>query len=304
MNTSFQAPPWLKRSWSGVKRFIKEWSKDNTSLLAAGVAFYATFSLAPLLTLLLFAGSLFLDDAAARQQLVDSAARFFSPRTADAIGRLAVAVQRERSSGITILSVALLIVSASAMFRHLRAALDIVMDVPSSERAGWMRFLLSRAVAVVMVVCVVLFLLMTVVVTSALSAIHEYLPELAAGDIILWRTIDFAVSTLLLAIVFAATLRYVPDVRLQWRHVAKGAATAAICFTIGRYLLALLLSKSHVSSSYGAAASLAIVLVAIYFAALTLFVGAEITELTARRDGEFLREREERRNAAQQPPRK
>jgi membrane protein len=298
-----RAPFW-RRALEGGKSFLAEWSKDNAALLAAGVTFYATFSLAPLLALILFVTSFFIGEGAARAQLVESVGGFTTPRTAEAIGRLAAALEEDASSGITMLTAVLLLFGASALFRHLRAALDLILDVPPSEARGWVQFLISRAVAVVMVVAVILVLLATIVLTSMLAVARQFVPELAVGDVLLWRTVDIAISTAVVFLVFAATLKYVPDVTLKWKHVALGSGVAAILFSAARLGLSIYLSRADMASSYGAAASLAVVLIAVYAAVLVLFIGAEVTQLVARRDAEFRLARERKQLEDGHPPRK
>lgn len=295
---------WWRKGLVAVRTFAAEWSGDNASLLAAGVTFYTTFSLAPLLALVVSLGAHLLGEQSAQQELVESIARFVSPRTAEAVGRITAAVAAERSSGMTIVSAAVLLVAASAVFRNLRAALDVVMDVPEEAGRGWLQPLISRVIAVLMAVAIIVFLVLTVITTSALAVIRQFVPELPAGDLALWRAVDLGVSTLMIAVLFAVTLRYVPDVRLKWRHVGIGAGLAALLFSSARFALALYLSRSDLESSYGAAASLAIVLIAVYLAVLALFAGAEVTELVARRDAAFLADREQRRAEEGKPARK
>lgn len=277
-----QARALAGRAWRAVRRFTREWSHDNAALLAGGVAFYAIFSLAPLLALLLYLGATVLGAGDARERLIESAAAFTTPRTAEALAALADAVQRNVTSEVSLVSGILLLLSASAVFRHLRAALNIVLGMPASPREGWARFLISRLIGAMMVAGVLIMMVATVVTTSVLAAINDLAPALAVGDVLFWRVIDLAVSTCLVAAVFTITLKVVPDVTAKWKHVACGAIPAAVLFSAGRFALAAFLGRSDLMTAYGAAASLAVVLVAVYFAVVALFVAAELTELARR----------------------
>lgn len=294
----------LKRFAKPVREFWREWSHDNASLLAAGVAFYTTFSLAPLLLLAVFAASLFFEGDAARQIILGSAGNYFSARTTEALVKLATTVITERSSGVTVVTSIVLLFAASAVFRHLRAALDIVMDVPHDDRNGFVRIVIARLIGVAMVIAAIAFLFLTIGVTSLLAVIRRLAPQLATGDIQLWRGIDLVASTLLLAALFATTLKLVPDIRLKWRHVLPGSAGAAVLFAAARFGLGIYLSRSDVTTGYGAAASLAVVLIAVYVAVLALFAAAEVTQLIARRDPEFTSERRRRQRSEGHVPRK
>ena len=286
-----------------VAQFVKEWTGDNAGLLAAGVSFYAIFSLAPLLALVVELASVAFGPAAP-QQLTASSAAFLNARTAESIQRLTRASLRARSTGLTITSAIVLLFTSSAVFAHLRAALDIVLDVPKARERGWLRVVLSRAVAVVMVIAVVLFIGATIAVTSILAVAHQWMPRIPLADVAVWRAIDFAVSTIVVAALFTITLKWVPDVGLPWRFAMRGALTGAVLFSVARFALGLYLAHGSMAQAYGGAASLAVVLVATFVAVVTLFVAAEVAELNARGDSGFAAERHRRRAAEGQQARK
>ncbi|MDQ6801531.1 MAG: YihY/virulence factor BrkB family protein [Acidobacteriota bacterium] len=290
-------------SGSVVKRFVHHWSKDHAALLAAGVSFFAVFSLAPMLALLMSVANFAIGDSAARRQLVSSAATVLNPRIAKAIGHVARAASESSSTGFTIVSVVLLIAGASAVFGHLRAALDMVMDVPRRSGRGWLHAVVAQAIAVVMVVAVILFVAATVAATSLLAMAHAALPRLPFADVMIWRVVDFFASTVLIAVLFTITIKWVPDVELRWRDVLQGAAGGALLFSVARLLLAIYFSHSSFTQSYGTASSLALVLIAIYLAVLALFGAAEWTQLLASDDAAFVRDRERRRDEEGQPAR-
>jgi membrane protein len=280
----------MRRVWQWLRLLYDEWQHDNATLMAAAVAFYATFSIGPLLLIIVAIGSLFFNEETARREVVEGTARLVNARTAQAVERIVNAATTGDQKGVTIVGGILLLFGASGVFRQLRLALNLVLDIPDPPE-GWVAFLKSRAIAVVMVIGTMLLLLVVMTATATLATIRNFVPEIPAADVAVWRTIEFFVTTVIIAIVFAAILKWVPDVRLGWRHVWKGAAIAAVLFSAGRLLIGLYLGRAAATSIYGAAASLFVALVAIFFAVLVLLLAAEITEILGRRDAEFNEER-------------
>ncbi|HUP49711.1 MAG TPA: YihY/virulence factor BrkB family protein [Thermoanaerobaculia bacterium] len=273
-----------------LRNLYDEWQADNATLMAAAVAFYATFSIGPLLLVIISIGSLFFSEEATRDQLVEGTARLVNERAATAVERIVDAATSEDRAGVTLIGGVLLLFGASGVFRQLRLALNLVLDIPDPPE-GWKAFLRSRAIAVVMVIGTMCLLAVLMLLTATLNTARSIIPEIPAADVAVWRTIDFAVTTILIAAVFAAILKWVPDVRLRWRHVWKGAAVAAILFSVGRLLIGIYLSRAMTTSMYGAAASLFVALVIIFFTVLVILLAAEITKILGRRDAEFAEER-------------
>lgn len=282
----------------------RDWRSDNASLLAAGVAFYATFSIGPLLVLVLSLTTAVMGADTARREVVDLIARFVNPRTALAVQRLLAPTANSDGTAVTIVSAVLLLAGASAVFRQLRIALNVILDVPTAASPGWKVMARRRLIAVVMVVVTLGLLLSAVGLTAVLASVRNFVPEIPAGDVAVWRIVEIVVSTLIVAGVFAAILKFVPDAALAWRNVRVAAVVAAVLFGIGRYLVGVYLSRTNVTTIYGAAASLFVVLVATYFAVLVLFLAAELTEVLSRRDEEFVRDRARRQAAERHTPRK
>ncbi|HXI13756.1 MAG TPA: YihY/virulence factor BrkB family protein [Thermoanaerobaculia bacterium] len=276
------APRVFRRLIDAVTRFGRAWSRDHAALMAAGVAFYAIFSIAPLLSLMMTAASFFWTREGAREQVIESIRQFVSPRTAAALSDIAETVASRRSSGLTIFSVVLLMFGASAVFNHLRTALHIILDVPRNERRAWLNLAISRLIAVAMVIAVMLFLMLSLAVTASVTLAIRFFPDRVPADYVVWQVVDLAFSAGMLAFLAMLALRYVPDIRMPWKYVMRGAAAAALLFSAGRYAVAAYLRNANILSVYGAAGSLFIVLLAVYFAVLSLFVGAEVMALSVR----------------------
>lgn len=294
--------PKARRAVDIAREVWREWQHDNAMLLAAAVAFYATFSLAPLLVLLLNGTAMLLGEDAARAKLLDFVANTVSVRAAGATERV-IAAASDADAGATLVSVIVLLVSASAVFRYLKLALNIVLDVPTKEERGLYRIVRKRFVATIIAVVAIVLLVGALAATAVLEWAGENAPERLQWAP-LWNALRFILTLVIQAIGFAAILKFVPDMKLRWRHVAIGSALAALAFAGGQLLIASYLARSSLASAYGAAGSIVLLLVYIYFTVAILFAAAELTEVLAREDAEFRRERDQVQQEEHHVPRK
>lgn len=281
----------LRRVIEIIKRTVAGGMEDDVPRLAAAVAFYAVLSLAPLLVLSLRVVQLFFGEAAARGELASAMHAFADERTASALEAIiANAASSEGETAATFLGIAVAIAGASGVFYQLKRAMNAVWDVPT-KRSGWRLFIKQRLWAIVFAAVAIMLVLATALATSVLSYVQQVMPEARWGDAMLWRGIGFLFTTLLYSLLFAAIFRYLPDMELRWRHVLKGAVITAFVAAVGQHLIGLYAARSLAGSAYGAAGSLAIVLIWVFGASLILFFGAELTEVLAHSDREVADER-------------
>ncbi len=280
----------LRSAAALTRATYREWQRDNGMMLAAAIAFYATFSIAPLLLLLLNAGALLFGEETARARLLALVTDAMGARAAEAVDRIIIAASRT-DAGATVASVILLLLSASAVFRHLKTALNIVLDVPTKKESGVLRYLKNRVFAAVIVVAGIVLHLSALAAMTGVAWIRDNVPEILGEAAGLWRLAEMAVSYGLLAVVFAAILKFVPDIELKWRHVAIGAGLAALLFVTGQLLISAYLARASVTAAYGAAGSVVLLLLYVYFTAAVILASAELTERFARDDAEFRNDR-------------
>ena len=293
----------LRRAWQLLRAAYGEWQHDNAMMLSAAVAFYATFSLAPLLLLLLTTSRWFFGEGAARQRLVELIAETAGVRASRAVDRVIEAASSGDES-ITIWSSILLVVAASAVFRQLKLALNLVLDVPNREDGGVLIFLRRRAFAVLIVIAGILLLLVALFATATVEWIRANAPAALGEYGAIWRVAEILLKFAVVYVAFGATLKFVPDVRMRWRVVAMSSAVAAVLFIIGQTVLGLYVARSGFASAYGAAASVILLLLYVYFTVAILLAAAELTEVSARDDAEFRRERRQRQDEERYQPRK
>jgi membrane protein len=285
--------PRLREGWTIGKETVSEWSDDNASRLAAGLACYTLLSIAPLLVLSVAIAGLWFGQEAARGQIVGQIGAVVGNEAGGAIESIA-ANAKEPSSGIlsTIFGVAVLLFGASGVFGELQSALNTIWDVEPKPNQGIRGFLRHRFFSFAMVVSLGFLLLVSLVVNAGLAAAGKFFEQYLPGGEILWQVVNFAVALAVTALLFALIFKVVPDVILRWRDALIGGLFTAVLFAIGRFALAMYIGKSGTTSSFGVAGSLVALVLWVYYSSQILFLGAEFTQVYSRKFGGKVRPNE------------
>ncbi len=273
-----------------LKETFAEWTEDKVSRLAAALAYFTIFSIAPLLIIAISVAAIFFGEEAARGQIVGQIQGLMGQEGASAIeSMIANANQMEGGVISTIIGIVILLFGASGVFGQLQDALNTIWEVAPRPGQGVMTFLRSRFLSFGMVLVIAFLLLVSLVISAAIVGVSSYMTEVAPAMGVLWEGINFLVSFGVITLLFALIYRVLPDVRIAWGDVWIGAAVTALLFTIGRTLIGLYLGNAAVGSAYGAAGSLVVLLIWIFYSAQILLFGAEFTQVYARRYGSHIR---------------
>lgn len=282
-----------KKIVSLLKETGSQWSGDNAFRLSAALSYYTVFSLPPLLLIVIaIAGAVF-GQAAAQGELVNQLEGVMGQQGASLVQTMISQAAKPGSGMIAMFAgIITLILGASGVFAELQRSLNEIWKVKLKPGAGMKYKILSRIFSFSMILVIGFLLLVSLVVSAAVSAFGKMLNELWTGPPILHYLlqavnllVSFGVTTLLFALLF----KVLPDAKIVWRDVWLGAAATALLFTIGKYLIGLYLATSSTGSAYGAAGSLVFLLAWIYYSSLTLFFGAEFTQVYANRYGAGIR---------------
>jgi membrane protein len=269
-----------------VKDTASDWKEDKADRLAAALAFYTVLSLAPLVVIAVAVAGLVVGQDAARGQLSGQISALVGPPAASAIeGILANASKPSTGVISTVLGAIVLLVGASGVFGELQDSLNTIWEVTPKPGRGIWGFLRDRFFSFTMVLGVGFLLLVSLVVSAGLAAAGKVLSGALPGGEALWSGINFVVSFGIITTLFAFIYKVVPDVTVRWSDVWVGAAVTALLFTLGKIGIGLYLGKSTVASAYGAAASVVVITVWVYYSAQILFLGAEFTQVYARTFG-------------------
>lgn len=269
-----------------VKDAYTVWSDAKAPTLGAALSYYTAFSIAPFLMIALAVAGMIFGAEAAGDQIAGEINHVVGDTAAVAIQDMLKSAEDNPRSGTlaTILGFALLIFSASGVFAELQNALNTIWHVRPNPSAGFMASIRRRFLSFSMVLGTCFILLVSLVVTAALEALAKFwTPTALPGGVYLWLAINHAVSLGVITLLFAMIYKYLPDVRIAWREVWVGALTTAVLFVVGKFLIGLYLGRSGVASSYGAAGSLVLLLLWVYYSAQIFLFGASLTYVYARR---------------------
>jgi membrane protein len=278
--------PWrneLRDLGTILARSASAWLSHSASSLGAALAFYTLFSVAPILIIALaLAGQIF-GPHTAEADLLSELRELTGDAGADALRSLLASAHYSDQKGLAAtVGLITLLIGATSVFAELQHALDVVWGTPPRGRdAGWWGLIRSRLLSFGLVLGVGFLLLVSLTVSALMAAFGVWLEQRFAALDMLMRMADAAVGFALAVVLFGMIYKYVPRETIAWRDVWIGAAVTALLFTIGKYLIGLYLGRSSFSSAYGAAGSLIVLLLWIYYSAQIFLFGAEFTRVFA-----------------------
>jgi len=283
----------LRAVWQVLRETYAEWTADGAPRLAAALAYYTAFSIGPLLVIVIaLAGALFGDEAA-RGQVAAQLDGMLGAEGARMVEDMIEGANREDEGWLaTVVSIVALLFGATAVFGELQAMMNTIWDVerPATAGGGLWSMVRTRLLSFGMILGIAFLLLVSLVVSAVLSTVSVWTRTLLPGADLLWHVADVAVSIGVTTALFAMIFKFLPDLRIAWRDVAVGATVTAILFTLGKAAIGYYLGRSGVASVYGAAGSLAVLLLWVYYSAQICFFGAELTQVYANRYGSRLRD--------------
>lgn len=265
-----------RNAWYATfRRAAVKWSNDDASQMAAALSYYGLFSAAPLIVISIALAGFFFGAEAARGQIQGELARYLGADAAQTLQALVEAAYKPRESiWATAIAVGTLIFGAVGVLAHLNAALEKIWGRGRRGPGGILGIVRTYVLGLGMVLGIGALVLAAVLSSVALGAIAKLLPVQTAGVGFLWRAVEFAVSVALLTLAFAVAFRVTSG--LRWRYLYLGALVAALIFGIGKVLFGLYVEFAGVQSAFGAAGSLVVVLLWMYYSAQAFFFGAEI----------------------------
>src|SRR6185436_6153208 len=298
----------LKTTWSMTRQTFAEWSNDKGGRLGAALSYYTVFSLAPLLLLVISIAGLAFGREAAEGRMFGTLAGLLGAETSRLIQAAVTKASQSRSGGVlgTIAGIAILLAGATGVVIELQGAINTVWKVEPKPNRGIWGVVRTRMLSVAMILSLGFLLLVSLVVSAALAALSGWMRS-AFGDIaILGWFIDAVVALGVISTMIALIYKILPDAEVAWRDVWVGAIATAVLFMIGKYLIGLYVGKASVGSAFGAAGSMAVLLVWIYYSAQIVLLGAEFTRVYANRVGAKVRPSKQAvpaQVAARRPPR-
>ncbi|MEJ8802695.1 YihY/virulence factor BrkB family protein [Pontibacter sp. H249] len=274
----------IASTWDITKRTFKEFIDDNPLDYAAIIGFYTIFSLPAILIITIrIAGAVFGQDAV-RGELVNQIGGIVGRGSAGQIQSIIENASVSESSMIgTILGVATMIFSATTVFVALQDSLNAMWEVKAKPEKGWLKLIVNRVLSLAMVISMGFLLLVSLSVDVLLGVVYNFLREQFSGVAIYFITIgNILLSILISTVIFAAIYRVLPDAKIKWKNVWIGAFVTSILFVVGKYILSVYFQHDPLADTYGAAGSLVLILVWVYYSAIILLFGAEFTQVYSR----------------------
>lgn len=269
--------------WRLVQNTFSEFFEDRAPRLGAALAFYTTFSVAPLLVISVGVASVFFGENAVQGQLKHELHGLVGEEIASGIQSMIATTTRQGHAGVvsSLLGLAALLFGATGMFVELKDSMNTIWGVEKRGGQGWWRLIKDQALSFSMTLAIGLLLLASMILSTVLSAMSQWLSIVMPSA----RITDFCISLFIITLLIMFIFKWLPDAEIRWRDVWLGALVTALLFTLGKYLIGLYLRYAAISSAYGAAGSLVVFLLWTYYSSQILFLGAEFTQVFAQMSG-------------------
>jgi membrane protein len=267
-----------------IRRTILAFIEDGALSRGAAIAFYTIFSIAPVLVIVIAIAGLIFGREAAEGEIVRQLSGLMGQESAEALEAM-IRSASNRQSGIiaTIIGTATLLLTATGVFGEMQTSLNAIWKAqPGTSTVS--QLVRARIASLGLIVALGFVLMVSLVVSAALTAFGSYLQSVFPGVHFLLQALNFVLSLVLISALFAAIYKILPDTPIAWWHVIAGAVVTALLFTIGKTIIGLYIGSSKVASSYGAAGALVVVLLWVYYSAQIFLLGAEFTKIYAEGD--------------------
>jgi len=268
--------------WRLLRDTFNNWLEDRALRMGAALAYYSVFSMAPLLLIAIGVASQVFDKTEAREQILDQIGTTVGSSARQSVEQI-IRNTKDSGNGVvaTIIGVVVLLFGASGVFAELQDALNNIWRVKPKPGLGIKAFVRDRLLSFTVVLGTGFLLLVSLVLSAALSALGGWMERTLPGGAWFWHFLNSVLSLLVVALLFAMIFKILPDAKIDWRDVWVGAMVTAALFTLGKALIGVYLGHSGLTDTYGAAGSVVVLLTWVYYSALILLFGAEFTHVYA-----------------------
>ena len=273
-----------------LKLAYQDWQADNASRLSAALAYYTIFSLAPMLAIVISITGLIGESEAARTQILSQIQDLIGPEGAEFVANL-ISNRGTPAEGIVALLIGIitLLFGALGIFNEIHNSLNLIWNIRVEKPKGFLqsikKLLIDRFLSFAMILAIGFLLLVSLVVTAALSATQETISNAFPLSEFFLQIVNFVISVGVITFLFALMFKFLPDAEIAWHDAWMGAFITALLFSLGKAAIGMYLGNSAVASTFGAAGSLVLLLLWIYYSAQILFFGAEFTQVYANQYG-------------------
>ena len=277
----------LKEVISILKQTFSEWMEDRAPTLGAALAYYTVFSLAPLLIIAISIAGFVFGTEAAQGQIFDQLRGLIGDESGRAVQDMVQSASTRPATGLVsaLIGFVALLFGASGVFGQLQTSLNAIWGVQPKPGRGLLGIVQDRILSFGFILVVGFLLLVSLLLTAAIAFVGQWFGGMGPGMEALSQILNSVLSLVVITLLFAMVFKFLPDAKIAWHDVWIGAFITAVLFTVGKFALGLYLGKSGVASTYGAAGSLIVLLVWVYYSSQIVFFGAEFTQVYANRFG-------------------
>jgi len=280
----------LRTTWSILADSFRAFFSGEPFRLAAALSYYSLLSMAPLLLIVVGTAGFFFGEGVVRDELIEQMGTLTGAEGAALVETVMVNADRlERNVLSLVLGGGLMLFGATTVFAQLQGALNQIWHVKAAPGNALLGFLRHRLLSFALVLSLGFLLIVSLILSAVLAALEAYLDTMGIGSMTGWRLLNAAVSFAFATVLIAMIFKYLPDALIQWADVWLGALITSVLLLVGRYAIGLYLGQASIGSVFGAAGSVVVFMVWVYYAALIFFLGAEITRVVARYRGERVR---------------
>ena len=277
----------LRATWDVLKQTVLNFFQDDSFSYASSIAFYTIFSLPAILIISLSVGATVYERDVVQEELINQVGRLIGKESAADVEQILVNAALDSTGTFAkIVGIATLIFSATTVFISLQTSLNKIWGIKPKPERGIVKYVIDRLLSLAMVISIGFLLLVSLVIDTALVVIQNSLSEILAGwTLYLVTALNIAVSLALITLIFAIMFKVLPDAKIKWKDVWIGSLVTTAFFALGKYLIGFYLGNSSLNSAYGAAGSLVIILIWVYYSTVIFLFGAELTSVYAEKLG-------------------
>jgi membrane protein len=277
----------LRTAWAILKQTVLNFFQDDSFSYASSIAFYTIFSLPAILIISLSVGATFYERDVVQRELINQIARLVGTESASDIEEILINATMDSTGTIAkIVGVATLIFSATTVFISLQTSINKIWGIKPKPQRGFIKYLIDRLLSLAMVITLGFLLLVSLIIDTMLMVFQNGMAKIMAGwALYIVSAMNIFISLAFITLIFAMMFKVLPDAKIKWRDVWVGSLVTTALFTAGKYLIGFYLGNSSVNSAYGAAGSLVVILIWVYYSTVIFLFGAELTSVYAEKTG-------------------
>jgi membrane protein len=277
----------MANTWKIFKQSVDEFLNDNCVKLSASLSYYTIFALGPMLVVIISFAGIFLGRDAVEGKLYDQIKLLIGPAAALQVQSIIANLQHSNQTVVAaIIGIVLLILGATGVFTEIQGSINYIWSIRAKPKKGWLKFLMNRLISFSLVISCGFILLVSLIINAIMELLNEKLQlYFKSVTIVVFYILNWALIFVVITALFAIIFKVLPDATIKWRDATVGASFTALLFMLGKFLISLYIGKSNVGLTYGAAGSIIVILVWVYYSSLILYFGAEFTKIYSIRHG-------------------